>query len=57
MQNKKGVEPMSVDEKKILETFAKVIPKLTERQKERLLWIGEGIALKTEQQENGKQTA
>jgi len=48
---------MSVDEKKILETFAKVIPKLTERQKERLLWIGEGIALKTEQQENGKQTA
>jgi hypothetical protein len=55
--NTKGVEPMSVDEKKILETFAKVIPKLTERQKERLLWIGEGIALKTEQQENGKQTA
>lgn len=57
MQNKKGVEPMSVDEKKILETFAKVIPKLTEREKERLLWLGEGIALKTEQQENGKQTA
>lgn len=48
---------MSVDEKKILETFAKVIPKLTEREKDRLLWIGEGIALKIEDQDKEKQTA
>lgn len=50
---------MTVEEKKILEVFKEVIPKLNEREKERLLWIGEGIALKTEQQEKEqeKQTA
>lgn len=42
---------MSDEEKKILEVFKEVIPKLNEREKERLLWIGEGIALKTEQTE------
>lgn len=46
---------MLVDEKKILETFAKVIPKLNEREKERLLWFGEGMAIKTEKEE--KKTA
>lgn len=50
---------MTAEEKKILEVFKEVIPKLNEREKERLLWIGEGIALKTEQQEKEqeKQTA
>lgn len=50
---------MTVEEKKILETFKKVLPKLSERQKDRLLWLGEGIALKTEQgeKEEDKQTA
>ena len=46
---------MTDKEKKILETFKEVIPGLTERQKDRLLWIGEGISLKTEEKE--KQTA
>lgn len=46
---------MTAEEIKILETFARVIPKLNEREKDRLLWIGEGIALKTEEKE--KQTA
>lgn len=50
---------MTAEEKKILEVFKEVIPKLNEREKERLLWIGEGIALKTEEQEKEqeKQTA
>lgn len=46
---------MTAEEKKILEVFKEVIPKLNEREKERLLWIGEGIALKTEQQEKEKE--
>nr|WP_308743506.1 hypothetical protein [uncultured Anaerocolumna sp.] len=46
---------MTAEEKKIIETFARIIPKLNEREKDRLLWIGEGISLKTEEKE--KQTA
>lgn len=46
---------MTVEEKKIIETFKNIIPKLNEREKDRLLWIGEGISLKTAEQE--KQTA
>jgi hypothetical protein len=46
---------MSEAEKKILETFEKVIPKLDEMQKERLLGFGEGMAFKIEEQE--KKTA
>lgn len=37
-------------EKKILETFGKVIPRLSEIEKEKLLMFGEGIAFKVEQQ-------
>lgn len=37
---------MSETEKKILKTFEKVIPKLSEAQKERLLGFGEGMVLK-----------
>lgn len=40
---------MSETERKILETFEKVIPKLSETQKERLLGFGEGMAFKAEQ--------
>jgi capsule polysaccharide export protein KpsE/RkpR len=42
-------------EKKILETFEKIIPKLNERQQDRLLAFGEGMAFKVEEQE--KKTA
>ena len=42
---------MTADEKKILEVFKDIIPKLTERDKEKLLWLGEGIALKTSELE------
>lgn len=42
---------MTATEKKILETFKKVIPKLTEKQRERLLGFSEGMEYKTEQQE------
>lgn len=44
---------MTAEEKKILEVFKEVIPKLNERERDRLLWIGEGISLKTGE----KQTA
>ena len=40
---------MSEKEKKIMETFGKVIPDLSEIEKERLLAFGEGIAFKNEQ--------
>jgi len=40
------------DEKKILDTFEKVIPSLSRLEKERLLSFGEGIAFKTERLRN-----
>lgn len=40
---------MSDKEKQILETFGRVIPDLSEIEKERLLAFGEGIAFKNEQ--------
>jgi hypothetical protein len=45
----KEVTTMSEKEKEILETFGKIIPDLTEIEKERLLAFGEGIAFKNEQ--------
>ena len=36
---------MSELEKRILNTFGRVVPKLSERGKEKLLFIGEGMAL------------
>lgn len=45
---------MSESEKKILETFEKVIPNLTEVEKEKLLSFGEGMAFKTEQAKKEK---
>lgn len=44
---------MSEKEKEILETFGKVIPELTEQDKERLLWFGEGLAFKVDQPKAG----
>lgn len=35
-------------EKKILETFEKILPELTDKEKDRILYLGEGMALKTE---------
>ena len=49
MQRKRGIhnmaEPavMTEKEKKIMQTFGKVIPKLTEPQKNYLLGLGEGM--------------
>lgn len=37
---------MSEKEKQILETFGKVIPELSEMEKEKLLSFGEGMAFK-----------
>lgn len=55
--NKKGGEQMSVQPKpltekgkKILETFGKVIPDLSELEKEKLLAFGEGMAYAKERQ-------
>ena len=41
---------MSEKEKKILETFGRIIPKLSESDKSYLLGLGEGMAIKTEQE-------
>lgn len=43
---------MSQTEKQILETFEKVIPDLTESEKEKLLSFGEGMAFMKNQQKN-----
>ena len=48
---------MSETELLILETFKKVIPKLDDKQKERLLGFGEGMAFKADQQEQSMKTA
>lgn len=41
---------MSEKGAKIMETFGKVIPTLTDAEKDRLLAFGEGMAFKAEQQ-------
>lgn len=46
---------MSEKDKQILETFGKVIPQLTEEEKERLLAFGEGMAFKADQQRQALQ--
>ena len=40
---------MTEKEQKILETFAEIIPRLSELDKERLLMFGEGMKFKVEQ--------
>lgn len=47
---------MSETEKKILDTFGKVIPRLSEMEREKLLSFGEGMAfMKQKCGEEGKQ--
>ena len=46
---------MSEKEKKILDTFEKVLPDMTELEREKLLSFGEGIAFKTAEQKKRKQ--
>lgn len=41
---------MSEKDKQIMETFGKVIPQLTDMEKEKLLAFGEGMAFKADQQ-------
>ena len=43
---------MSEREKQIMETFAVIIPKLSESDKSYLLGLGEGMAIKVEAAEN-----
>lgn len=42
---------MSEKEKKILETFGEVLPKLSELEQEKLLSFGEGMAFKADARE------
>lgn len=46
---------MSEKEQKILETFEKVLPDMTELEREKLLSFGEGIAFKTAEQKMREQ--
>ena len=50
LRRKKGSDRMSEKEKKILETFGKVIPDLSEMEKEKLLSFGEGMAFMKDKQ-------
>lgn len=43
---------MTAKENQILETFREALPKLTDRDKEKLLAFGEGLALATRQTES-----
>ena len=44
---------MTDKEEKILQTFAEIIPKLSETDKERLLMFGEGMRFKVERGKAG----
>lgn len=44
---------MSEKDKKIMDTFGRVIPNLSETDKEKLLAFGEGVALMAERQRVG----
>lgn len=39
---------MTEQDKKIIATFVRILPNLTESDKQRLLWFGEGMAFKAE---------
>lgn len=52
---KQGGEPMSEKDKQIMETFGRVVPNLSEADKEKLLAFGEGVALMAERQRAGAQ--
>jgi len=44
---------MSEKDKRIMETFERVVPNLSEIDKEKLLAFGEGVALMAERQRSG----
>ena len=44
---------MTVSAKKILETFEKIVPNLSEMDQERLLSFGEGLAFKVDRDMDG----
>lgn len=46
---------MSEKEKKVLDTFAQIMPKLSENDKSYLLGLGEGMAIRGERQEEKKE--
>lgn len=48
---------MTDTEMKIMQTFERVLPKLTEKQQDKLLDFGEGMAFMAEKQERERQTA
>lgn len=48
MTKKKGCDPVSEKDKQIMETFGRIVPHLSERDKEKLLAFGEGVAIAVE---------
>lgn len=50
----KGAMRMSEKEKKILETFEKILPQMSEMEQEKLLSYGEGIAFVTDRLKEAK---
>ena len=48
---------MSENGKKIMETFGKIIPQLSELEKEKLLAFAEGMAFKADQQKTTRESA
>lgn len=46
---------MSEREEEILKLFAKILPQLTERGKDRLLYFGEGMAFRSAQEQKEKE--
>lgn len=51
IQTHKGVDKMSDKEREILDVFKKLVPVLTDFEKEKLLAFGEGMAFKAAQQQ------
>lgn len=41
-------------DREILRTFNRILPVLSEREKDRLLWFGEGLAFKADEQKAGQ---
>lgn len=48
---------MTKKEEEILTTFIKLLPNLTEQEKDHLLHFGEGIAFKVQQEKEKEKTA
>lgn len=45
------MQTLTDSERKILETFKEAFPELSEDQKNKLLWFGEGMAFKAESED------